>query len=139
MRVLDEAGSIMEAVSKFMLDLFDSKTCENLSRTFAQTRLSEQHAQEVLEEARDALLRVKAGQFRRPNRVPSHTTSQKQTEPNRLAYDRVGRTDSGTLATRQTGFRAIDGAAVLNENRGFTAGLFAQAATCAVRGNFSGA
>ena len=129
----------MEAVSEFITDLFDSKTCENLSRTFAQTSLTEQQSQEVQEEARDALLRVKAGQFRRPNRVPSHSTSQEQTEPHRLAYDRVGRTDSGTLATRQTGFRAIDGAAVLNENRGFTAGLFAQAATCAVRGNFSGA
>ena len=139
LRIFDDTGSFIATLSEFMFDLLNVKTCEHLSRTFTRTALTEQHAQEVAEELRDSFLRVKAGQFSRPDRVSSHSPAQEQTEPQRLAQDRVCRTDSDTLAARQTGLRAMDGSAVFHEHRGFPAGRLAQAAPCAGSGNFSGA
>jgi hypothetical protein len=129
----------MKAVSNFLFDLFDAEAREDLPRTFPHASFTEQQSQEVSEDVRDLVWLEKSRELGRPCGVPSHAPSQKETESHRLAHDRVCRTDSGAFSARQTGIAAMDGAAVLNDNRGFTAGLFAQVATCAGRGYFHGA
>jgi hypothetical protein len=76
LKAFDATGSIIEAFSKFISDLLDVKACEHLARRFALPTLAEQQSQEILEQVRDFFLCDKTGQFRRPNRVPSHSTSQ---------------------------------------------------------------
>ena len=121
-----------------MFDVIEAETRESLAQAFPVSGFANQQDDEAFKRERNLFGRVKSREFGRPFGVPSHVASQKKAESEGFATDGMDGADPGTLAARLTGFGPCDGTAVLNENRGFTAGLFAQAETGAGRCDITG-